>query len=943
MKSLFSTCLVIALLSGMAGVSGAGEVAGCAGLIELQKQVQVYRAEYNRVARGRFPNREDLKALDRKIQQASENISQLQQQLPMVSSFPSASVRPGTILTVSGTGFSTTPSANVVSFTGGKTASALSATATSLTVAVPAGAQTGPVVVTTNGIPGCPSAGSLTVLTPHVSVRIDPAATLGVDGKPVRRDLFGVAWSGSAYVATAGNSVVLTATDGANWIEEPTRIDCASSPGVPCRSKVTPDLKRIIHANNRFVALGFLDNTSVANRTFFTSAAGSVWTASEPDKGAWSYSGVAWGNGIYVAVRGDVNSADVICATSPDGSQWSVKTVPVQLKTPLRLPSIAYGDGLFVVVGSGFSLRSRDGQTWTYAAMPEPVNGIAWSKTLKLFVAPVEGGFYTSPDGKDWQGSRSGVSDMYVAVAWSERLGLFAAVGHKGAVAISPDGASWTPLVPATTQDLRDVIAAEDRDGEGRFVAVGAAGTVLNIVRDAAPPAVSVVSFAPDVIRTGQTLTINGNNFSRPATRNIVIFAGGASAAAITATATSLTVRVPEGAQSGPLRVSTNGVDSQPSTQSLTVQPPPPGISSLSPASVYPGATLTVSGTGFGATPSANVVRFAGGATATILNASATSLTVRVPEGAQSGPVSVTANGAEIPSAVGLTVLTPVRAFIVTPVSSPPVQAALHDVAWGNGRFVAAGAGGIVLHSTDGVSWRPGSVAPNASQMRLLGVAWGDGRFVAVGDAGNHSAGIPIFTSPDGVRWAASPYAGVYSDVVWGNGTYVAVGVSPDVTSTDGLNWQWGAGGNSNNRSIVYGPGLFVAVNGDRIQTSPNGMPPWVTSAGGLPARQIAWSGPLRRFVVTSAAGFFTSPDGINWSSMKSGLSGSYQAVAWSDALGIFAAVGIKGAVATSPDGVNWTPLSSGTNRTLNAVAAGGGQLVVVGEGATILQIVPAR
>ncbi|SJZ63166.1 FG-GAP-like repeat-containing protein [Sediminibacterium ginsengisoli] len=68
---------------------------------------------------------------------------------------------------------------------------------------------------------------------------------------------------------------------------------------------------------------------------------------------------------------------------------------------------------------------------------------------------------------------------------------------------------------------------------------------------------------------------------------------------------------------------------------------PPPVISSFSPANAAPGASITITGTGFNSTPANNKVLI-GGSKATVTAASATSLTVTVPKGALYGYVTVT-------------------------------------------------------------------------------------------------------------------------------------------------------------------------------------------------------------------------------------------------------------------------------------------------------------
>jgi hypothetical protein len=83
--------------------------------------------------------------------------------VPAITSFSPTIVGIGESFTVTGTNFSTTASANMVTFTGGVSEIPTVSTATSLTVTVPGGAATGPIFVTCNGVPGAPSSASLTV------------------------------------------------------------------------------------------------------------------------------------------------------------------------------------------------------------------------------------------------------------------------------------------------------------------------------------------------------------------------------------------------------------------------------------------------------------------------------------------------------------------------------------------------------------------------------------------------------------------------------------------------------------------------------------------------------------------------------------------------------------------------------------------------------------
>ncbi|MDD5057446.1 MAG: IPT/TIG domain-containing protein [Sideroxydans sp.] len=87
---------------------------------------------------------------------------------PTITSFTPSSGAVGTAVTITGTNFSTTAANNAVSFNG-TTATVSSATATSISVTVPAGATSGTISVTTSGGTAT-SAASFTVTAPPVVV-----------------------------------------------------------------------------------------------------------------------------------------------------------------------------------------------------------------------------------------------------------------------------------------------------------------------------------------------------------------------------------------------------------------------------------------------------------------------------------------------------------------------------------------------------------------------------------------------------------------------------------------------------------------------------------------------------------------------------------------------------------------------------------------------------
>src|SRR5215471_12268733 len=154
-------------------------------------------------------------------------------------------------------------------------------------------------------------------------------------------------------------------------------------------------------------------------------------------------------------------------------------------------------------------------------------------------------------------------------------------------------------------------------------------------------PAPTIASISPASALPGASITITGTNFSTTANANTVNF-GTAGGTVTAATATSLTVTVPNiPAGSVSVTVSVGGKTSNAANFTVSSSgPPAPTITSISPASALPGASITITGTNFSTTANANTVSF-GTAGGTVTAATATSLTVTVPN-IPAGSVSVT-------------------------------------------------------------------------------------------------------------------------------------------------------------------------------------------------------------------------------------------------------------------------------------------------------------
>jgi photosystem II stability/assembly factor-like uncharacterized protein len=291
---------------------------------------------------------------------------------------------------------------------------------------------------------------------------------------------------------------------------------------------------------------------------------------------------------------------------------------------------------------------------------------------------------------------------------------------------------------------------------------------------------------------------------------------------------------------------------------------------------------VTITGLLFADTPAGNTVRF-GGAQATVLSASATSLVAVVPGGATTGKIQVTTAGGTATSSGDFTVLVGLGAAWTTRLAGP---------------FGTA-----------------------------TGLAHTGARFVAVGSDGAQS-------SPDGLVWTlAGPFSRA-DDVAWDGALLVSVGGASWVnTSPDGLAWTLRflpAGARSLN-AVAHAPALWVAVgDGGYVASSPDGIT-WTGRTSGTPSdlRSVTWTG--SRFVAVGADGaVVTSPDGLAWTLQPAPTTDSFTAVGSSPSLVVATTFPYSGstiALLTSPDGATWTPVTPAPG-SFNRILYAGGRFV---------------
>src|SRR6266550_2002798 len=171
-------------------------------------------------------------------------------------------------------------------------------------------------------------------------------------------------------------------------------------------------------------------------------------------------------------------------------------------------------------------------------------------------------------------------------------------------------------------------------------VVVNVLGTASNGSPFTVAPTITSLSQTSGAV--GASITITGTNFGTPQGSSTVTFNGTAAAAASAWSTTSITVLVPVGATTGNVVVTVGAQASNGSPFTIVL---PPTITILSQTSGPAGASITITGTNFGATQGTSTVTFNGITAAAASAWSPTSITVSVPAGATTGNVVVTVLG----------------------------------------------------------------------------------------------------------------------------------------------------------------------------------------------------------------------------------------------------------------------------------------------------------
>jgi carbon monoxide dehydrogenase subunit G len=559
---------------------------------------------------------------------------------PTITSLSPTSGSAGTPVTITGTNFASSQGTSTVTFNGTPGAPT-SWSATKIVVPAPAGATTGPVVVTVNGA----SSNGVTFTDTSAPTITSISPSSGKAGTSVTI-------SGSLFGATQGSSTVTFNSQTANPTSWATGKIVVPAPTGVTTGDVVVTVGGAASNGILFVAapiISSLSPTSGAVTAPVTITGTNFGPA--PGSSTVTFNGTAatpttWSNTSIVApVPSGATTGSVVVTVSGTASNaitFTVTAAPVI--TSLSPTSGAAGQ---VVTITGTTFGSAQGTStvtfngtpgtpasWSATSIKVPVPAAATTGNVVVTVSGVasNGVSFTvlpTPDITNLSPS-SGPVGTAVTITGTN----FGAT--QGTSTLTFNGKTATP----TSWSATTVQAAVPTSATTGPVVLTVNGVASNGVTFTVTATPIINSVSPPQGAVGTVVTIAGSNFGSTQGSSTVKF-NGTTATPTSWSATSIVVPVPSGATTGPLVVTVGGVASNGITFTVL---PTPTITSLSPTSGAVGASVTITGTNFGSSQGTSSVTFNGvGATPT--SWAATKIVVPVPAGATTGPVIVTVNG----------------------------------------------------------------------------------------------------------------------------------------------------------------------------------------------------------------------------------------------------------------------------------------------------------
>ena len=247
----------------------------------------------------------------------------------------------------------------------------------------------------------------------------------------------------------------------------------------------------VAYGNGVYVAV----SSDGTNQVMYSSDAINWTSASATEANNWK--DIAFGNGKFVAVADSGTNRTMY---SSDGISWTSGTPAISNDHR----AVCYGNGLFVATGTEKVSYSSDGINWNSATTAASITWRGVTYGNNKYVAISGSGadnFMYSPDAVNWTLVSGAPSANYYDVTYGN--GTFVAVANNGKAAYSTDGVNWTE---ATTSNKTWESVTY---GNGKFVAVSYGDGVVTYSTDG----INWTDAADAEANYWRSVTYGGNKF----------------------------------------------------------------------------------------------------------------------------------------------------------------------------------------------------------------------------------------------------------------------------------------------------------------------------------------------------------------------------------------------------------------------------------------------
>lgn len=544
---------------------------------------------------------------------------------PTITSFTPTSRGTGLTVTITGTGFT---GATAVSFGGTAATSFMVVSATQITAVVAAGA-TGSVSVTTPG--GTANLAGFTFVLPPTITSFAPTTAAG--GATVT--ITGTNFTGATAVSFGGTAAASFMVISATQINA-----VVAAGGATGNVSVTTNGGTATLGGFTFIppptitsftpTSGGLGATITINGTNFTGA-------TLVEFGGTAASSFTIVSATQITAVVNTGTSGLVRVTTPGGiaTQAGFNFIPAPTITSFT-PTMR-GTGMTVTItGTNFTGATAVSFGGTAAASFMVVSA---TQINAVVAAGATGSVsVTTPGGT---GTLAGFTFVPVPTitgisptsAMAGATVTINGTNFSTATGVSFGGTAATSFMIVSATQITAVVGP---GASGNVVVTTAGGTgtlVAGFTFIFSPP--TITSFTPTSAGAGQTVTINGTNFTGA---SAVSFGGVAATSFTVVSATQITAVVAAGSASGNVSVTTPGGTGVLGGFTFIL---PPTISSFTPTSAGIGQTVTITGTNF---TGATAVSFGGTAAGSFTVVSATQITAVLAGGA-SGSISVTTPG----------------------------------------------------------------------------------------------------------------------------------------------------------------------------------------------------------------------------------------------------------------------------------------------------------